>query len=145
MSERNSGFSYAAMRALAASAAVLIITFAAAPVIAAESSNAVRAEAAIKDMHSKLKITAAEEDRWAKVAAVMRDNAKKLDELTSARMTNATTAVEHINAYGVSAYAHADGIKKFAPVFAALYATMPDAQKARADELFRHGSYATRL
>ena len=75
----------------------------------------------------------------------MRDNAKKLDELNSARMTNATTAVEHINSYGVSAYAHADGIKRFAPVFAALYATMPDAQKAQADELFRHGSYATRL
>ena len=59
MSERNSGFSYAAMRALAASAAVLIITFAAAPVIAAESANEVHAEADIKDMHSKLKITAA--------------------------------------------------------------------------------------
>jgi hypothetical protein len=145
MSERNSGFSCAAMRALAVSAAILIITFAAAPVIAAEGSNEVHAEADIKDMHSKLKITAAQEARWAKVAAVMRDNAKKLDELTSARITNATTAVEHINSYGVSAYAHADGIKRFAPVFAALYATMPDAQRAQADELFRHDSYATRL
>jgi hypothetical protein len=45
------------------------------------------------------------------------DNAKKLDELNSARMTNATTAVEHINSYGVSAYAHADGIKRFASSF----------------------------
>jgi hypothetical protein len=114
MSERNSGFSYAAMRALAASAAVLIITFAATPVIAAKSSNKVHAEADIKDLHSKLKITVAQKVRWAKVAAVMRDNAKKLDELTRARITNATTAVEHINSYGVSAYAHADGIKKFA-------------------------------
>jgi len=29
------------------------------------------------------------------------------------------TAVEDINSYGVIAYAHADEIKKFAPVFAA--------------------------
>jgi periplasmic protein CpxP/Spy len=144
MNEPNGRFTYAT-RAVTAAAVVLIVTVAAAPAIAADTSNEVRAEAHIKEMHAKLKITAAEEAQWAKAAAVMRDNAKKLDELTSARIANATTAVEHINSYGVIAYAHADGIKRFAPVFAALCASMPDAQKAQADELLRHGSYAQPL
>jgi periplasmic protein CpxP/Spy len=144
MNEPNGRFTHAA-RAMAATAVLLIITFAAAPAVAAETSNAISAEAHIKELHGKLGITAAEEDQWAKVAAVMRGNAKKLDELTSARIASATTAVEHINSFGVIAYARADGIKKFAPVFAALYASMPDAQKAHADELFRNGSYAKRL
>jgi protein CpxP len=144
MIEANGRFTYAG-RAGAAAAAVLIVTLAAAPAIAAESSNAVRAEANIKEMHAKLKITAAEEEQWTKLAAVVRDNAKKLDELTSARIANAKIAVEHINSYGIIAYAHADGIKRFAPVVAALYAGMPDAQKAQAVELFRHESFAKRL
>jgi protein CpxP len=144
MNEPNGRFTQAA-RAMAATAVLLIINFAAAPAVAAETSDAVSAEAHIKELHGKLKITAAEEQQWAKVAAVMRDNAKKLDELTSARIANATTAVEHINSYGVIAYARADGIKRFAPVFAALYASMPGAQKAQADELFRNASYAKRL
>jgi protein CpxP len=144
MNAPNSRFTQSA-RAMAATAVLLIITFDAAAGDAAETSNAVSAEAHIKELHSKLKITAAEEEQWAKVAAVMRDNAKKLDELTSARIASARTAVENINSYGVTAYARADGIKRFAPVFAALYASMPDAQKAQADELFRNASYAKRL
>jgi len=144
MNESNGRFTYAA-RALSAAAVVFMVALAVAPVTAAESSNEVRAEALIKDMHSKLKIVAPEENQWTKVAAVIRDNAKKLDELTATRLADATTAVEHINSYGVIAYAHADGIKRFAPVFAALYARMPDAQKAQVDELFRHGSFAARL
>jgi len=140
MKQRDVRFSYAA-RAVAAAAVVLMSAIAAAPVIAAQSSDEARTEARIKDMHSRLNITAAQEDKWAKVAAVMRDNAKKMDELTNARMAKAKTmtAVEDINSYGMITYAHADGIKRFAPVFAALYADMPDAQKGEADTLFRHG------
>jgi protein CpxP len=144
MNQPNRRFTHAA-RAVAATVVALTVISAPVPVFAAESSNELRAEAHIKDLHSKLKITAAEESQWARVAEVIRDNAKKLDELTGARMANATTAVENINAYGVIAYAHADGIKRFAPAFAALYAGMPNAQKVQADELFRHGIYATWL
>ena len=144
MNEPSGRFTHAAS-AVAAAAVLLIITFAAVPAVAAETSNAVSADAHIKELHGKLKITAAEEEQWVKLAALLRDNAKKLDELTSARIANAITAVEHINSYGVIAYAHADGIKRFAPVFAALYAGMPDAQKAQADELLRHESFAKRL
>jgi hypothetical protein len=142
MNQRQFQF-YAAARAVVAAAIVVTIAFAAAPVIAAKGSDEVRVETRIKDMHSKLKITAAEEDQWAKVVEAMRDNAKKMDELTNARMANAKTmnAVDDLKSYSEITYTHADGIKKFTSVFATLYASMPDAQKAEADELFRHGGH----
>jgi hypothetical protein len=141
MNQRKFQFTYAAARAVAAVAIVATIAFVAAPINAATGSHEVTIEAHIKDMHGKLKITAAEEDQWAKVADVMRDNAKQMDELNNARMANATTmnAVDDLKSYGEITDAHADQIKKFTAVFATLYASMPDAQKAEADKLFRHG------
>jgi len=117
---------------------------AAPPVAAAKGSDQARIEARIKDMHARLKITAAEEDQWAKVADVMRDNARKMDEMNNARLANAKTmnAVDDLNSYGKVVDAHADEIKKFAAAFTPLYASMSDAQKAGADDLFRHGDAA---
>ena len=145
MNKRNSRFANLAVRTVAAATVFLMIPLFAAPLVAIQSSNAGPVEASIEDLHAKLKITAAQEDQWAKLAAAMRDNAKSMDALTSARMANAKTmtAVEEINSYGVIAYAHADEIKKFAPVFAALYSKMSSAQKAEADELFGHGIHDT--
>jgi protein CpxP len=141
MNQRKFQFSSSAARAVAVAAIAATMAFAAAPAIAAKVSDEARVEAHLKNMHAKLKITAAEEDQWAKVAAVMRYNAKKMDELTSARKANAKTlnAVDDLKSYGEIADAHADGIKKFTPVFETLYASMSDAQKAEADALFRHG------
>ena len=144
-------FTYAAARTFAAAALVATIAFAPGPVIAAETSAAKasaakasredRVEARIKDMHAKLKITTAQEDQWAKVAQVMRDNEKAVEPLIKARKENAKTmtAVDDLKSYGEITDAHADGIKKFAPVFATLYASMSDAQKKEADVLFRNG------
>lgn len=145
MNKRNGRFADFAVRAIAAATIFLAVSSTAAPVAPTQTSNEARVEASIKDLHAKFEITAAQENQWAKVAAAMRNNAKTMDELTRAKMANAKTmtAVEDINSYGVIAYAHADEIKKLAPVFAALYASMSDAQKAEADELFRHGSHAT--
>src|SRR5208337_3332364 len=86
-------------------------------------------------------ITAAQEAQWAKVAEVMRDDAKSMDSLTQARADHAKdmTAVEDLKSYGEIAEAHAEGIKKLTPMFADLYASMSDAQKKEADTLFRHG------
>jgi protein CpxP len=144
--ERNSHqFTYAAARALAAAALVATIAFAPGPVIAAKAvaakaSSEDRVEARIKDMHARLKITKAQEDQWAKVAQVMRDNAKTMDALTQTRFEKAKTmtAVDDLKSYGEITDAHADGIKKFTPVFATLYGSMSDAQKKDADAMFRH-------
>ncbi len=71
----------------------------------------------------------------------MRDNEKTIEPLIKARADNAKTrtAVDDLKSYAEITDAHADGIKKFTPVFATLYASMSDAQKKEADVLFRHG------
>ncbi len=151
--ERNSHqFTFAAARALAAAALVATIAFAPGPVIAAKTtaakaSSEVRVEARIKDMHAKLKITPAQEDQWAKVAQVMRDNEKTIEPLIKVREANAKTrtAVDDLKSYGEITDAHADGIKKFTPVFATLYDSMSDAQKKEADALFRHRAQRMRM
>jgi hypothetical protein len=100
-----------------------------------------RAELRIQDMHTRLMITVAQEEQWGKVAEVMRENAKVMDDLTQARMDRAATmtAVDDLKSYGEITGAHADGIKKLTPVFATLYDSMSDPQKKVADTLFRHG------
>ncbi len=76
----------------------------------------------------------------------MRDNAKTMEALTKARTENAKamTAIEDLKSYGAIAEAHADGIRKFTPVFEALYNSMSDEQKKNADTVFRgHGRSRT--
>jgi periplasmic protein CpxP/Spy len=135
-------FIYSSTRFIAAAALVATLAFAPGVVLAADKdAHEDRAELHIKDLHSKLKITAAQEDQWAKVAQVMRDDAKTMDTLTQARVEHAKdmTAVDDLKSYGEIAEAHADGVKKLTPVFADLYASMSDVQKKEADTLFRHG------
>ena len=154
--ERNSHqFTFAAARAFAAAALVAAIAIVSGPVVAAEAGAAKasatkaaredRVEARIKDMHAKLKITKAQEEQWAKVAQVMRDNEKTIEPVIKARAEHAKTmtAVDDLKSYGEITDAHADGIKKFTPVFATLYDSMSDAQKKQADALFRHGGRKT--
>lgn len=125
--------------------AALILTLGLAPGIApaAEKHQEDRVEVRIKDMHDKLKITAAQEEQWGKVEQTMREDAKVMDELTQARADHAKdmTAVNDLKSYGEITAAHADGIKKLTQVFAALYDMMSDAQKKEADALFRHGDH----
>lgn len=105
----------------------------------------VRAEQRVNDMHSKLKITTAQQAQWATVSAIMLDNAKVMDVLTQKRADHAKTmtAVDDLVSYGEISEAHTAGIKKLTPAFTALYDTMSDAQKKQADTLFRHGESKT--
>jgi hypothetical protein len=141
MQRNDHHFTYAVARAIGAAALAATIALVSGPVIAAKASAEDRVEARITDMHAKLKITQAQEDQWAKVAQAMRDNEKAIEPLIKARKDNAKTmtAVDDLKSYGEITSAHADGIKKFTPVFATLYDSMSDAQKTEADALFRHG------
>lgn len=105
-------------------------------------SNADPVEARIKDLHAKLKITPAQEDLWGNAAKVMRENAVAMDTLRRARADKAQTmtAVEDFKSYGEITEVHADGIKKFVPVFSALYDSMSDVQKKNADTIFRRSA-----
>ena len=97
-----------------------------------------RVEERIKDLHSKLKITAAQEPAWTNVAEVMRDNEKVVRALITDRHENAKTmsAIDDLQSYEKIARAHADGLEKFIPIFQALYDAMDDAQKQNADVVF---------
>jgi hypothetical protein len=141
MNQRKFQLTHALGRAAAAIAVATTMAFAATSAIAANDAGQARVETHIKDMHAKLQISAAEEVQWTKVADVMRDNAKMMDELNRARAANAKTmnAVDDLKSYGDVVNAHADEIKKFAAAFEPLYASMSDSQKAAADALFRHG------
>ena len=137
-------FTYSSVRLIAAATLLATLAFAPGVVLAAgKDAHEDRAELRIKDMHAKLKITAAQEAQWGKVAQAMRDDAKTMDALTKARADHAKdmTAVDDLKSYGEITDAHADGIKKLTPVFADLYASMTDAQKKEADALFRHGGH----
>ena len=142
------------LRTLAA--ACLVATLSAAPVLAfaananangnanasaSADAHADRAELRIKTMHTKLKITAAQEESWGKVAEVMRDDGKRMDALTQARAdhANQANALDDLKSYSEVTDAHADGIRKLAAAFGPLYTSMSDTQKKEADELFRHG------
>jgi len=109
---------------------------------ASKASTVDPVEARIKDLHARLRITPAQEDLWQRVTEVMRENATTMDAFRKARSEKAQTltAVEDFKSYAEITEAHADGIKKFVPVFSALYDSMSEAQKTNADTIFRHGS-----
>ena len=107
---------------------------------AGKASKTERVEVRIKELHSKLKITPAQEGLWDNVTRAMRDDAVKMEALIKARSENATArnAVDDLKSYSEITQAHADGLKNFIPVFEPLYASMSDAQKKDADKLFHH-------
>ena len=112
-----------------------------APAHASKAATVNAGETRITHLHAKLKITPAQEDLWSGVTEVMRANATTLEPLRKARSERAPTmtAVEDFTSYAEIAEIHADGIKKFVPVFTALYESMSDAQKKNADTIFRRG------
>jgi peptidoglycan-associated lipoprotein len=102
-----------------------------------KASRADRVEARIKDLHSKLKITSAEEEQWNKLAQVMRDNAAAMQPLIEARREKGNmNAVDDLTSYSEIQDAHAAGLKNFIAAFEPLYASMSDDQKKTADQLF---------
>jgi len=96
-------------------------------------------ESRIKQLHRELHITKEQEPQWQSVAQVMRENAQAMEALAKERYENAAkmTALDDLRSYSAMADAHADGLKKFVPVFQQLYDSMSDVQKKRADALFR--------
>jgi len=134
---------------LAAAAALSFMAATALPVLAADEAapaghhhNHMAAETIdtrISHLHDKLHITEAQAAQWNTVAQTMRDNEKAGADLAKEKRQNAATmtAVEDLRAYQQIAEAHAEGVKKLAVSFEALYDTMSPEQKAAADEVFR--------
>jgi len=121
---------------LAAVATTVATTDAGRPV----TTNNEQDEERIRKLHDRLGITTAQEGLWAQLAQVMRANDEHIDVLAAERHGRAPsmTAVEDLRSYGDITEAHAAGIRAFVPAFANLYESMSSAQKANADNVFRH-------
>jgi protein CpxP len=105
-------------------------------------ANAARVEARIRDMHDKLGITAAQAPQWDAFVAVIRDNAQAERDRQADQATKAATmnAVEDLQSFATMADAHAASVKSLIPSFQAVYDSLSDAQKKKADLLFRQSS-----
>jgi hypothetical protein len=108
-----------------------------------ETSAVDSTESRIKQLHSALKITEAQEVMWNNLTQVMRENAKDMDALTkgNAEKIKTMNAVEHIKFHSQITEAQLNQQKKFIPPFEALYAGMSDEQKKITDTIFRTGKH----
>ena len=97
-----------------------------------------RVERRIKELHSQLQITPAEEPQWNEFAQVMRENARDMDQIfiQRAEQLESMTALQNMQSYEQIAEAHAQHLQKLVGAFQSLYDTMPDQQKQLADQVF---------
>jgi periplasmic protein CpxP/Spy len=124
--------------------ALPVLPAAAATTAAAPQSEQQAADARIQALQAALKITPAQTPQWNSFAQAMRDNAAATDALFRDRATNAKSmnAVDNMRSYAAVAHAYADNTQKLSDAFAALYASLSDAQKQAADTLFRQQASA---
>ncbi|MGA8169289.1 MAG: Spy/CpxP family protein refolding chaperone [Methylocystis sp.] len=107
----------------------------------ATSSREKTVEARIANLHSELKITAAQETLWAGVATAMRENAANQEKLIAEKRAEHgehLTALNDLLLYEKFAQAHVDGLKNLIAAFTTLYQALPDDQKKLADNVFEH-------
>ena len=98
----------------------------------------------IRQLHSELHITAAEQADWEKFAQVMRDNAQAMSASLEqrAQQIGSMNAVENMTTYAQLAEQRSQDLMKLATAFQTLYGTFPDQQKQQADALFRQHTEA---
>jgi protein CpxP len=143
-----------------AAAALLGSAALAAPVLAADTTSQTQAGAAtsgtnaakpartaktqgdvverrLTTLHKQLKITPQQEDKWTAFAQTVRDNEARMTNLVMNRhQARNRTAVDDLRSYGDITEEHASSIKRLVTPFQDLYASMPDAQKKNADQVF---------
>ena len=98
-----------------------------------------RVETHIRQLHAQLRITPAEQPQWEQFAAVMRDNARDMDQafVQRAQQFPTMSAVQNMQSYQQLAEAHAQHLQKLVPAFDTLYNAMPEQQRQLTDQVFR--------
>ena len=104
------------------------------------------AENRIEAMHQRLRITPAQEEAFAKVAQVMRDNRTAFHAALGDKDSEPgkMSAVDDLKSFQIIADEHSNGLKRLIPVFEQLYAAMTPEQRKRADQIFAHRERFTR-
>jgi protein CpxP len=115
---------------------------ASAPDTARGQAREARVEQRISDLHTKLKITPAQDEQWNKFADVMRDNGHTMGELYRQRMAlgTDTSALDDMKQYAQITQAQADGTKRLVDAFEPLYASLSPEQKKLADASFHQSA-----
>ncbi|MGH7047037.1 MAG: Spy/CpxP family protein refolding chaperone [Stellaceae bacterium] len=118
-------------------------TEATSPAAAGQSAEQ-RVESHITQLHQQLRITTAEQPQWNQFSAVMRGNARDMDQAIMQRAQQYSTmnALQNMQSYAKLAEAHADRMQKLVPAFAQLYDVMPEQQKKLTDQVFREHAAA---
>jgi hypothetical protein len=94
-------------------------------------------EARISKLQKELHITAEQEPQFKAFAEVMRSNAQAMHTLFQQRgQSTDNTAVADLHWYAQLTAAHAEAVNKLIPVFDALYASLSEKQKEKADKVF---------
>ena len=98
-----------------------------------------KVEQHIRQLHSQLGITPAQQPQWDQFAQVMRDNAAQISQASADRVArvNALDAAANMQSYAQLAQVHATNMQKLASAFQSLYASFPEPQKQVADSVFR--------
>jgi hypothetical protein len=98
-------------------------------------------EAQLGDIKKRLSITAAQQPQFDQFAAVVKQNAQAMDALMQQAAQGAEkSAVEGLRTAASFAQTEADNLKRLLPALEALYASLTDPQKRKADQLFNTGS-----
>jgi periplasmic protein CpxP/Spy len=105
----------------------------------AGKTAAERVERRIKELHTQLHITPAQQPQWDQFALVMRENARDMDQAFMQRSQQFATmnAVQNMQSYEQIAEEHAKRLQKLVPAFENLYNAMPEQQRQLADQVFR--------
>lgn len=95
-------------------------------------------EQRISDLHTRLKITPAEEPNWNAFAETMRQNADHMDQLMQQRAASQgkRNALDDMRSYAEMAQAHAEDMQRLVPAFEKLYDSLSPEQKQIADQTF---------
>ncbi|WP_158745959.1 Spy/CpxP family protein refolding chaperone [Acidisphaera sp. L21] len=103
-------------------------------------------ERRIKDLHTRLKITATQEKSFDDFANVLRDNDKRMSDMSQQRQQAAGngTAVDQMQSYADWTKAHADDVQRMSTAFGTLYNALTPDQKNLADQSFRELSKTRR-
>ncbi len=113
-----------------------------APAAGAPSSSQAEARAneRITQLHDQLHITAAEEQSWQAVAAVMRQNAEDQAATLAKRQQEFGTmnAVQDLQSFAELTQQQGEQIGKLVGPFQTLYAQFSPEQKATADRIFQN-------
>ena len=98
-----------------------------------------RVEAHIKQLHTQLKITQAEDKDWNQFADVMRTNARDMQAAMQEREQQypSMNALQNMESYQKLAETHAEHLQKLVSAFETLYNSLPDQQKKVADQVFK--------